>query len=171
MNSFADIYDSSKHLIEMAMSRLGIRYERDYYRQVGRIALWKASLKYSGKPDEFHAYAYVFIRNILLNEIKMMSKVENRMMVTDSDSYLEFLINNEEQESLDDVRDYVEAILQPLSVEDREMLIALYVHGYTYSQVAKALGISEHALKKRRDRLIKQIRARSYLLDAKQDEK
>ena len=44
------------------------------------------------------------------------------------------------------------------------MLLALYVYQYSYEEVAKALNITVHALKKRRDRIMKKLRAQKKQL-------
>ena len=48
------------------------------------------------------------------------------------------------------------------------MLLALYVYQYSYEEVAEALGISVHALKKRRDRIMKKLRTHKIINADKQ---
>ena len=154
-NSFDEIFFKTKHVVSLAIYKCKIYKNKEHYEQIGYIALWNAYNHFNGVEEEFEPYAYVFVKNAILNELKTMSRYESRHVYLEQSDLVESHVH---QESNQDLTEFLIELLKPLKEEDRQMLLALYVYQYSYEEVAEALGISVHALKKRRDRIMKKLR-------------
>ena len=156
VTSFEEVFEKTKHVVSLAIYKCKIYKNREHYEQIGYIALWKAYNEFNGLEEEFEPYAYVFVKNALLNELKTMSRYESRHVFLEQSDVVLFLHAEDRNQ---DLNDYITELLKPLKEEDKQMLLALYVYQYSYDEVAEALNISVHALKKRRDRIMKKLRA------------
>ena len=161
VTNFEDIFSKTKHVVSLAIYKCKIYKNKEHYEQIGYIALWKAYNQFDGVEEEFEPYAYVFVRNAILNELKIMSRYESRHVFLEQSDDVSSFIHC--QESDQDLTEYITKLLKPLKEEDRQMLLALYVYQYSYEEVAEALNISVHALKKRRDRIMEKLRANKQL--------
>ena len=156
VKSFEEVFEKTKHVVSLAIYKCKIYKNKEHYEQIGYIALWKAYNEFDGDEEEFEPYAFVFVKNALLNELKTMSRYESRHVFVEQSDTVQFLHT---EDPTQDLKEYITELLKPLKEEDRQMLLALYVYQYSYEEVAGALNISVHALKKRRDRIIKKLRA------------
>lgn len=154
--NFEEVFEKTKHVVSLAIYKCKIYKNREHYEQIGYIALWKAYNEFDGVEEEFEPYAYVFVKNALLNELKTMSRYESRHVFLEQSDAMSFFHT---EDRIQDLSEYITDLLKPLKEEDRQMLLALYVYQYSYEEVAEALNISVHALKKRRDRIMKKLRA------------
>ena len=157
ITSFEEIFDKTKHVVSMAIYKCKIYKNREHYEQIGYIALWNAYNQFDGVEEEFEPYAYVFVKNAILNELKTMSRYESRHVFYDQSDAVSSTHHCEEPNQ--NLTEYINELLKPLKEEDRQMLLALYVYQYSYEEVAEALNISVHALKKRRDRVMRKLRS------------
>ena len=157
ITSFEEIFDKTKHVVSMAIYKCKIYKNREHYEQIGYIALWNAYNQFNGVEEEFEPYAYVFVKNAILNELKTMSRYESRHVFYDQSDAVSSTHHCEEPSQ--NLTEYITELLKPLKEEDRQMLFALYVYQYSYEEVAEALNISVHALKKRRDRVMRKLRS------------
>ena len=78
ITSFKEVYEKTKHVVSIAIYKCKIYKNKEHYEQIGYIALWKAYDQFSGPEEEFEPYAYVFVKNAILNELKTMSRYESR---------------------------------------------------------------------------------------------
>ena len=164
VTSFEDIFLKTKHVVSLAIYKCKIYKNKEHYEQIGYIALWNAYNHFNGVEEEFEPYAYVFVKNAILNELKTMSRYESRHVYLEQSDLVESHVH---QESNQDLTEFLIELLKPLKEEDRQMLLALYVYQYSYEEVAEALGISVHALKKRRDRIMRKLRThKTYSFNA-----
>lgn len=157
VTSFDEIFIKTKHVVSMAIYKCKIYKNREHYEQIGYIALWNAYNQFDGVEEEFEPYAYVFVKNAILNELKTMSRYESRHVFYDQSDAVSSTHYCEEPNQ--NLTEYINELLKPLKEEDRQMLLALYVYQYSYEEVAEALNISVHALKKRRDRVMRKLRS------------
>ena len=157
VTSFEEVFEKTKHVVSMAIYKCKIYKNQEHYEQIGYIALWNAYNQFDGVEEEFEPYAYVFVKNAILNELKTMSRYESRHVFLEQSDALSSLHHCEDQSQ--NLTEYITELLKPLKEEDKQMLLALYVYQYSYEEVAEALNISVHALKKRRDRLMRKLRA------------
>ena len=157
VTSFEKVFEKTKHVVSMAIYKCKIYKNREHYEQIGYIALWNAYNQFNGVEEEFEPYAYVFVRNAILNELKTMSRYESRHVFYEQSDAISSTHRCEEPNQ--NLTEYINELLKPLKEEDRQMLLALYVYQYSYEEVAEALNISVHALKKRRDRVMRKLRS------------
>ena len=162
ITSFKEVYEKTKHVVSIAIYKCKIYKNKEHYEQIGYIALWKAYNEFGGPEEEFEPYAYVFVKNAILNELKTMSRYESRHVFFEQSDALSSSHHCEDISQ--NLTEYITELLKPLKEEDRQMLLALYVYQYSYEEVAKALNITVHALKKRRDRIMKKLRAQKKQL-------
>ena len=162
VTSFEDIFLKTKHVVSLAIYKCKIYKNKEHYEQIGYIALWNAYNHFNGVEEEFEPYAYVFVKNAILNELKTMSRYESRHVFYDQSDAVSSTHHCEEPSQ--NLTEYITELLKPLKEEDRQMLFALYVYQYSYEEVAEALNITVHALKKRRDRIMKKLRAQKTQL-------
>lgn len=155
MDQFTQVYEKHKELISIAIYKCRIYKNQEHYHQIGMEGLWKAHEKFTGKEDEFAPYAYIFVRNTILNELRTMNRAESRDVLMDNNDTIHSYAAKTPRPQLSDL---VTELLAPLKQEDRQLLLALYVQRLKYEEVAQALGITTHSLKKRRDRLIQKLR-------------
>ena len=61
---------------------------------------------------------------------------------------------------LHDVSDYFdEHVVQKVTPAELQLLVALYVDGYSYDELSEQLGVAVETLKKRRQRLVARLKA------------
>lgn len=154
---FEKYYEQAEHVISIAIHKCRIYKNKEHYEQIGREAIWRAYQHFTGKEEEFVAFAYVFVRNDLLNELRKSARKENREVLIDNHEVVESL---QEDGRIQELSDLIETLFSPLKVEDRKLLYWLYIEQHSYEETAKHLQISVHALKKRRDRLMSSLRSR-----------
>lgn len=154
---FEKRYEQTEHVILMAIYKCRIYKNIEHYKQVGREAVWHAHQRFKGNEEDFTAYAYTFVKNALLNELRKMSRKEEREVLIEKNETIESFYKNQ---VIPDLSYEIEKLISPLKEQDKKLLYMLYVEQYSYEETAKFLHISVHALKKRRDRLIKLLRSR-----------
>lgn len=157
MDQFTQIYEKYKHLIPKVVRGCRIYKEFDHYEQVAAEALWHAFENYTGDMEEFEPYAYVYMKNDVRNELRKKIGHEEKNVLMDNHESIQIVGSNC---STPDLSDTIQKLLQPLNETERKMLIALYAERQKYEEVAKELGISTSALKKRRDRLVQKLRSK-----------
>ena len=128
VTSFEEVFEKTKHVVSLAIYKCNIYKNRDHYEQIGYIALWKAYNEFDGVDEEFEPYAYVFVKNALLNELKTMSRYESRHVFLEESDAVQYLHSDDQ---IQDLTEYILELLKPLKEEDRQMLLALYVYQYS----------------------------------------
>ena len=157
---FEERYAKSSHVIRMAIRKCRIYKNFEHYEQVGREAIWRAHEQFSGNEEDFVKYAYVFVRNALLNELRIQARKEEKELLIDDANVFEAI---RPPCSIPPISEELEQLLWTLAKEDKQLLVALYVEDYSYEEAAKLFGITTHALKKRRDRLLKKLRQQKQI--------
>ena len=160
---FEKYYEQAEHVISLAIHKCRIYKDKEHYEQVGREAIWRAYQRFTGNVEEFVPFAYVCVRHDLLNELRKSARKENREVLFENHEVIESLQEESEENSQEqELSDRVKKLLAPLKEEDRKLLYWLYVEQYSYEETAKRLQISIHALKKRRDRIMSNLRSRKH---------
>ena len=154
---FEKYYEQTEYVISLAIQKCRIYKNKEHYEQVGREAIWHAYQRFTGKEEEFPPYAYVFVRNAILNELRKSARKENREVLIESHEVMEKFQQESQGQELFGI---VENLVSVLKDEDWKLLYWLYVEQYSYEETAKLLQISVSALKKRRDRLMSYLRSR-----------
>ena len=155
MDSFTTIYDNYRYIIPLAIKKCRIYHNIEHYEQVALEHLWHASTNFQGKEDEFGAYAFVFVKNALLNELKKMARFEGRHVMVDDTT---FTILEKPPLAIPEIPEHLESLFEKISPKDQQLLLFLYGYQYSYEETASLFNISIHSVKKRRDRAIKKIR-------------
>ncbi|WP_155592810.1 sigma-70 family RNA polymerase sigma factor [Lysinibacillus cavernae] len=154
--SFDELLESVQPMITSILKQLRIYKDFDYYRHIASIAVWNAWLKADPAKGQFSAYIYSTIKGDILNELSKEKKYTERMTVVDNETlnYVRELEEVENQKS----NNILESILPQLKQEERNILLLYYVEGYSDQEIAKVLGLSVTASKKRRYRITKKLR-------------
>lgn len=160
METFEEILEQYEPMISSIIRKLNIYKNYDSFRQTARIALWQAWLNFDEAKGKFSNYAYTTIKTTLLKEMTKDNKYSEVQIAMEKDDlthaahYYQMKHN-----TVQDVKLF-EEIQQILTGEEYELLIELYIFGYSYRTLAEKHGIPITTLKKRRQRLMEKIRKR-----------
>ncbi|MFF3100892.1 sigma-70 family RNA polymerase sigma factor [Viridibacillus arvi] len=155
MDRFEIVLEQFEPMITSIMNRCRIYRDHELYRQAARIGLWKAWTKYEDSRGDFAPYAYRCIQGAVLDELKKESRNEDQYIPAESDTLEVLIKNNHVERSGTHILD---TILESLPTKDLQLLILLYIKGYSYDELAVMEGLTIGGIKKRRDRIMKQIR-------------
>ena len=143
-----------EYLVKRAVLKLKIYQNFEDYMQVGRMALWQCLADYNEKLGEFEMFAYMRIKYALIRALQHDRKIVEHEVAIEQDD-LNFYIDQKKPASLVSSYPYW---FDYLCEEDRKVLIMLYFEGRTTEEVAKELGYSYEAMKKRKQRLLVKLR-------------
>lgn len=140
-------------MISALMRKLHIYRDYESFQQVAKIALWQAWLRFDEAKGDFTPYAYRSMQGAMLDELKRESR------------FTEFAdsCGNEKFERIEDIRkddelpDWLDDVL--LKENERQLLEDLFVKGLHLSQIAEQQGLSLSGMKKRRERVLKKVKA------------
>ena len=154
MHSAEQVIVQNEYLVKRAIAKLKIYQNFEEYMQIGRIALWQCMTEYDEKLGEFEMFAYMRIKYALIRALQRDRKVGEHEVVIEQDD-LNYHIDQKQQVRLVTSYPYW---FDDLSEEERKVLILLYFEGKTTEEVAKELGYSYEAMKKRKQRLFVKLR-------------
>ena len=154
MQSAEQVVAQNEYLVKRAVSKLKIYRNFEEYMQIGRIALWQCLSDYDEHLGEFEMFAYMRIKYALIRALQRDRKVVEHEVAIEQDD-LNFHIDQKQQVSLVSNYPYW---FDYLSEEDRKVLTMLYFEGKTTQEVAKQLGYSYEAMKKRKQRLLNKLK-------------
>ena len=78
MTDFEEVLEQFEPMISACMRKLSIYKNHQLYRQAGRIALWKAWVKFDEEKGDFAPYAYRSIYGGMLDELKKEKRQEEQ---------------------------------------------------------------------------------------------
>lgn len=143
-----------EYLILRVIAKYRLYHERDYYLQIGRLAIWEALKDFDKARGDIEMYVYMRIKFKIIRELTNQLKVNrNEHMMEDDD--LEYLYNN--------VSEPIQAEERPswyayLLDSEKRIIELLYYEGYSMKDAAKVMDISYEVMKKRRKRILEKIR-------------
>lgn len=143
-----------RYIVEIVLNKLRIRVNRDEFFQVGLIALWRALEKFDPALGKKESYLYMQVTYYVMNELKR-KYLQLEREVQDEELFL--YLPQEDEEYVNDVE--LAELLNTLKEDDRKLIEYTYFHGYKAKEVAKILGIAEITVKKRKKRILDQLRA------------
>ncbi len=149
--TFEQVLSQYEPMLYKMMHRLHIYRNEDDFLQVGRIALWQAYEKFDETKGTFSAFAYVSVRGAMLDELKRQAK-HNVTIGVEQQTLAQYA-----SETRDDT---LFLLKQLLTEEEQSLLFSLYLYGKTYEQLAEEEGVTVGAIKKRRQRIVQNIRQR-----------
>lgn len=157
MTDFEDVLKQFEPMISACIRKLSIYKNHELYRQAGRIALWKAWVKFDVEKGDFAPYAYRSIYGGMLDELKREKRQEEQVDPVE-DEKLAFLLEQSLVTSL--LREDLEIAIESLQSRERELLMWIFVEGISLQQAAKRAGITIPGIKKRRERMLVKLRER-----------
>ncbi len=156
MMDFEEVLERYEPMISAVMRKLTIYRNHEQFRQVGRIALWQAWQRFDKKKGNFTAYAFMYIRGAMLDELKKERKFTVKVLQVEND-VLERVGESQKNFQTSTSHRVAEALLT-LKQHEQELIQMLFMEGYSLSECAVHFGISIAGIKKRRERIIKEIR-------------
>lgn len=156
LTKFEEVLEQYEPMISASIRKLNIYRDYESFKQVGRVALWQAWLRYDSNKGNFTPYAYRSIQGAMMDELKKENRVETHTTQME-DEILERYA--EETVPMDEAwSNRLELAFEQLSVEERALINLLYVERRTQAESAKLAGISVAGIKKRRERMIGKLR-------------
>lgn len=139
-------------MISAVIRKLHIYRDYDTFRQIGNIALWQAWQRFEDEKGNFTPFAYRSIQGAMLDELKRETKRNDQVS---------HIANSQEEEIREEKADSLPDWLEVNKLNKHEiwLLEALYVNGRSLSELAVTEEISLAGMKKRRERLLKKLKA------------
>ena len=157
MTDFEEVLEQFEPMISACIRKLSIYKNHEIYRQAGRIALWKAWVKFDEGKGKFAPYAYRSIYGGMLDELKKEKRQEEHADLVE-DEKLALLL--EKNLVLSIVSEHLERAIESLQAQEQELLMWIFVEGISLQQAATRVGITIPGIKKRRERILVKLRER-----------
>lgn len=158
---FDEVLELVQPMITSILLKCHIYKDFEYYRHIASIAVWEAWRKADQSKGLFSAYIYTTVKGEILKELSKEKSFEN--MNTPMDNEMINYIRDHEKSERNPV--CIECIMSHLKFDERKILLLFYVEGYSYLEIAKELGVSVEAVKKRRTRIMIKLRELLYSKD------
>ncbi|GKW45206.1 sigma factor [Planococcus sp. NCCP-2050] len=139
-------------MITALIRKLHIYREYETFRQVGKIALWQASIRYDESKGSFTAFAYRTIHGAMLDHLKKEAKYIERNLVQQNHEFDDLAVCMEQ----DELPEWIDALY--LKNEEKSLLEELFVKGNSLTRLAASEGLSLAGMKKRRERVLKKLK-------------
>ncbi|MCJ1908401.1 sigma-70 family RNA polymerase sigma factor [Planococcus ruber] len=139
-------------MINALMRKLHIYRDYESFRQVGKIALWQASIRYDESKGNFTAFAYRTIHGAMLDHLKKEAKYIERNLVQQNHEFDDLVFCMEE----DELPEWIDA--RYLKNGEKRLLEELFVKGTSLTGLAASEGVSLAGMKKRRERVLKKLK-------------
>lgn len=160
MKTFEEVHEQYTPMLSAIMRKLHIYRDHEQFRQVGRVALWQAWQRFDETKGNFTPYAYRSIYGAMLDELKRETRFSDVHMPAEDD-LLEFAGTPPPPSEVD--YGILEDAVRALSLQERELLILLFVDRCSQATCAAHFGISVPGIKKRKERLL--LKLRKYLTE------
>jgi len=157
LTDFEEVLEQFEPMISACIRKLSIYKNYEIYRQAGRIALWKAWVKFDEGKGDFAPYAYRSIYGGVLDELKKEKRQEEHADLVEDEKLAVLL---EKNLALSIVSEDLERAIESLQAQERELLMWIFVEGISLQQVATRVGITIPGIKKRRERILVKLRER-----------
>lgn len=157
LTDFEEVLEQFDPMISACIRKLNIYKNHEIYRQAGRIALWKAWVKFDEGKGNFAPYAYRSIYGGMLDELKKEKRQEE---YTDPMEDEKLAVMLEKSIVLSIVSEDLERAIESLQAQERELLMWIFVEGISLQQAATRVGITIPGIKKRRERILVKLRER-----------
>lgn len=158
METFEQVLEQYSPMISSVLRRAHVYKNHEYFRSCAVIALWQAWENYNPERGLFAPYAYRMMLTTIFTEMKKDNQYSEHQIAFDKDKLSHLSQINQVKTQTICPFEQLEDVLSELSETERKLLVDLYIHQYTYKELAKRDQVSVAALKKRRDRLFKRLR-------------
>lgn len=155
MDVFENVLTQYEPMISACIRKLNIYKNHELYKQAGRIALWRAWIKYDATKGDFAPFAYRTIYGAMLDELKKEKRVEETVNPVE-DEKLSILIDHALVSSFEN--EHLGFALEKLTSTDRQLISWIFVEGISLQQAATRAGITIPGIKKRRERMLEKLR-------------
>lgn len=152
---FENVLTQYEPMISACIRKLNIYKNHEFYRQAGRIALWRAWVKYDATKGDFAPFAYRTIYGAMLDELKKEKRVEEAVNPVE-DEKLSILIDHALISSFEN--ENLGFALEKLTSTERELISWIFVEGISLQQAATRAAITIPGIKKRRERMLEKLR-------------
>lgn len=159
MKDFEQVLKQYEPMISSILKKANIYKNREHFRQSARIALWQAWQKYDPTRGHFAPYAYRTMLTTIYKEMHTDNRYTERQIAYESDKLTIVAEYMEVKHRPCDLSETFEHLKQMVTEDEYALLVDLYYHQYKYEELTDKYDASIAALKKRRDRLLKKIRA------------
>ncbi len=161
MDNFEQCLQQFEPMISATMRKLNVYRDFEQFRQVGRIALWQAWERFDQEKGAFAPYASRSIWGAMLDYMKSENRFSDYMIQTENEQLLDYIDLHEEvfSENSDERWDDIEDVFPQLSKQDRLLVKWLYFDKLTQKECAARIGISVPGVKKRRERILLEMRS------------
>lgn len=153
MKNFDEALIQYSPMISAIIRKLHIYRDYDAFRQVGKIALWQACQRFDESKGDFTPFAFRSIHGAMLDELKKESRFSSRFAVTENEAF-EWISDDRIEDGLPEWLD-----AQLFSESEYALLDDLFVKGKSLSELAVSSCISLSGMKKRRERVLKKVKA------------
>lgn len=144
-------------LLYKLINRYIAKNRRDEYMLYAEVALFEALEAYDEQKGTLVTCIYTHVKYALLNALKKDQQFLSRQIPVDD---VALTILCERGTELHDVSDYFdEHVVQKVTPAELQLLVALYVDGYSYDELSEQMGVAVETLKKRRQRLVARLKA------------
>lgn len=151
---FDEVLELVQPMITSILLKCHIYKDFEYYRHIASIAVWNAWRKADQTKGLFSAYIYTTVKGEILKELSKEKSFENMNTLMDHET-----INYIRDHNISDRNPaLLEWCMSHLKLEERKIVLLFYVEGYSYLEIAKELGVSVEAVKKRRTRIMIKLR-------------
>lgn len=159
MEEFKKVEAQYAPMISALIRKLHIYRDYDIYRQVGKVALWQAWMRFDGDKGDFTPFAFRTVHGALLDELAREGRYARLFLLSEGDHFEELEAPVQE----DKLPEWVETIA--LREKERKLLYELFVEDKAIRQLAELYGISVAGMKKRKARLLEKIKESESFLN------
>lgn len=159
---FDEVLELVQPMITSILLKCQIYKDFEYYRHIASIAVWNAWRKADQTKGLFSAYIYTTVKGEILKELSKEKSFENVNTPMDHET-INYIRDHDKSERNSAL---LEWFMSHLKLEERKIVLLLYVEGYSYLEIAKELGVSVEVVKKRRTRIMIKLRE---LLNSKEE--
>lgn len=161
LDSFEQCLEQYEPMISATIRKLHVYRDFEQFRQVGRIALWQAWKRFDHEKGAFAPYASRSMWGAMIDYMKSENRYADHMMQTEDEQLLDYIDTHEmvfEIDADERLGDLVTAFSKMVE-QDRLLIKWLYIEKMTQKQCAERLGISVSGVKKRRERVLGNLRS------------
>ncbi len=159
MDDFDKVEAQYAPMISALIRKMHIYRDHELYRQVGKVALWQAWLRFDGDKGDFTPFAFRTVHGALLDELSREGRYAKLFKLSDGGDFDEL-----ETPIYDDkLPEWVQEI--PLKEKEWKLLKELFVEDKAIRQLAELYGISVAGMKKKRARLLEKIKESEAFLN------
>ena len=161
MEEFELILEQYEPMITSILKRAHVYKNHEHFRQSARIALWKAWQNYNPERGPFAPYAYRTMQTTIYTEMKNENNYSDHQIAYERDKLTATaqIMEDRYHQTEHELGDILDTLKELLNEKEIQLIVDLYINGYSYEDLCNKYGVTIYALRKRRDRIIQKIRS------------